>query len=206
MIIHELSKAGDINKHLGRKKVSIGPETRITESFNVENSLVIFWEGTESSDEKSNLSIGAYCSISWGVRFLLGGNHQPQRVSTWLPIGEDDKSITSNGDIIIGNDVWIGQRATILSGVTIGDGAIIGTEALVTKDVPPYTIVGGNPIKTIGKRFSTEQIDKLMKIKWWGWPEDLIFKHRELLFKTDLTDETLTRLINILAETTNTTL
>ena len=78
------------------------------------------------------------------------------------------------GDIIIGNDVWIGYEAVILPGVTIGDGAVIGCRAVVTKDVPPYTIVGGVPAKPIRKRFDEETIKELQKIKWWDWPEEKI--------------------------------
>ena len=83
----------------------------------------------------------------------------------------------NKGDIIIGNDVWIGYNAIILSGVTIGDGAIIATGAVVTKDVPAYTIVGGIPAKKIKKRFSDEIIQRLQKMKWWDWPEELIAKN-----------------------------
>ena len=80
----------------------------------------------------------------------------------------------NKGDIIIGNDVWIGYDAVILAGVTIGDGAIIGTRAVVTKDVPPYTIVGGVPAKPIRKRFSDEDIALLLELKWWDWSVDKI--------------------------------
>ena len=83
----------------------------------------------------------------------------------------------NKGDIIIGNDVWIGFEAVILSGVTIGDGAIIGTRAVVTKDVPPYTIVGGVPAKPIRKRFSGDVISELLKLQWWDWSENRIKKN-----------------------------
>ena len=83
----------------------------------------------------------------------------------------------NKGDIIIGNDVWIGYEAVILSGVTIGAGAGIGTRAVVTKDVPSYTIVGGVPAKPIRKRFSEDTISTLLKIKWWDWPEERIKQH-----------------------------
>lgn len=90
----------------------------------------------------------------------------------------DVKEITgtwdNKGDVIIGNDVWIGFEAVILSGVTIGDGAIIGTRAVVTKDVPPYTIVGGIPAKPIRKRFSDSVISELLKLQWWDWSENRI--------------------------------
>ena len=87
------------------------------------------------------------------------------------------KSWDNKGDIIIGNDVWIGYEAVILSGVTIGDGAIIGTRALVTKDVPPYTIVGGMPAKIIRKRFEEETINLLLEKKWWNWSREKIAKN-----------------------------
>ena len=85
----------------------------------------------------------------------------------------------NRGDIVIGNDVWIGYEAVILSGVTIGDGAIIGTRAVVTKDVPPYTIVGGVPAKPIRKRFDEKVIEVLLKIKWWDWTEEKIARNIE---------------------------
>ena len=80
----------------------------------------------------------------------------------------------NKGDIILGNDVWIGYEAVILAGVTIGDGAIVGARALVTRDVPPYTIVGGVPARPIRRRFSQDTIDRLLQIKWWDWPEEKI--------------------------------
>lgn len=80
----------------------------------------------------------------------------------------------NKGDIVIGNDVWIGYQAIVMQGVTIGDGAIIGARAVVTKDIPPYTIVGGVPAKPIRKRFSDEVLLQLLKIKWWEWPDEKI--------------------------------
>lgn len=127
------------------------------------------------------LVIGKFCSIACGAKFLFtSANHTQMSLSTYpFPIffeewGLDVQNITSawdnKGDIIIGNDVWIGYEAIIMSGVTIGDGAIIGTRAVVTKDVPPYTIVGGVPAKLIRKRFSDDDIAALLKMKWWDWP------------------------------------
>ena len=131
------------------------------------------------------LIIGKFCSIACGSKFLFNSaNHTMTSLSTYpFPLffeeWELDKKdvITSwdnKGDIIIGNDVWIGYEAAILAGVTIGDGAIIGTRAVVTKDVPPYTIVGGVPAKPIRKRFADEMIDKLLEVKWWSWSEEKI--------------------------------
>ena len=100
-------------------------------------------------------------------------------------MGLDVKSITdawdNKGDIIIGNDVWIGYEAVILSGITIGDGAIIGTRAVVTKDIPPYTIVGGVPAKPIRKRFDDVTIARLLELKWWDWSEERIKANLEII-------------------------
>ena len=134
------------------------------------------------------LVIGKFCSIACGAKFLFtSANHTQASLSTYpFPIffeewGLDVQNITSawdnKGDIVIGNDVWIGYEAVILSGVTIGDGAIIGTRAVVTKDVPPYTIVGGVPAKTIRKRFPDDDIAALQKMKWWDWPIEQIQAH-----------------------------
>ncbi len=84
------------------------------------------------------------------------------------------KAWDKKGDIVIGNDVWIGYEAVIMVGVTIGDGAVIGARAVVTKDVPPYTIVGGVPAKPIRRRFPEDVISDLLKIRWWDWPEEKI--------------------------------
>lgn len=92
----------------------------------------------------------------------------------------------NKGDIVIGNDVWIGYEAVILSGVTIGDGAIIGTRAVVTKDVPSYTIVGGVPAKPIRKRFDEETIQKLEEIRWWDWEEERIKKNIQAIQSGDI--------------------
>lgn len=94
-----------------------------------------------------------------------------------MDIKEVTKAWDNKGNIIIGNDVWIGYEAVILSGVTIGDGAIIGTHTVVTKDVPPYTIVGGVPAKPIRKRFNPQIIDALLHIKWWEWPKERLRQH-----------------------------
>ena len=131
------------------------------------------------------LKIGKFCSIACGAKFLFtSGNHSLQSLSTYtFPIfyeewGLDAKDIRSawdnKGDIVIGNDVWIGYEAVILSGVTIGDCAIVGARAVVTKDVPPYTIVGGVPARSIRRRFDEETVKKLEALRWWDWDEERI--------------------------------
>lgn len=137
---------------------------------------------------RDKLQIGKFCSIACGAKFLFNSaNHALSSLSTYpFPIffeewGLEKEDVAeawdNKGDIIIGNDVWIGYEAVILAGVSIGDGAIIGTRAVVTKDVPPYTIVGGVPAKPIKKRFSDETISELLDIKWWNWPEKKIARN-----------------------------
>ena len=134
------------------------------------------------------LIIGKFCSIACGVKFLFNSaNHTLASLSTYpFPLffeewGLEKKNVAkcwdNKGDIRIGNDVWIGFEAVILAGVTIGDGAIIGTQAVVTKDVPPYTIAGGIPAKPIKKRFDEDTISDLLHIKWWNWPKEKISQH-----------------------------
>lgn len=131
------------------------------------------------------LIIGKFCSIACGAKFLFtSANHKMSSLSTYpFPIfyeewGLDAKDIRNawdnKGDIIIGNDVWIGYEAVIMAVVTIGDGAIIGTRAVVTKDVPPYTIVGGVPAKPIRKRFDDATVERLIKLRWWDWEYEKI--------------------------------
>ena len=143
------------------------------------------------------LKIGKFCSIACGAKFLFNSaNHTMKSLSTYpFPIffeewGLDVRDITSawdnKGDIVIGNDVWIGYEAVIMAGVTIGDGAIIGTRAVVTKDVPPYTIVGGVPARQIRKRFSEDMIAYLLDLKWWDWPIEKISEKIEFIKSADL--------------------
>lgn len=131
------------------------------------------------------LRIGKFCSIACGAKFLFASaNHTQTSVSTYpfpiffeewdLDIGDVMSAWDHKGDIVIGNDVWIGYEAVIMAGVTIGDGAIIGARAVVTKDVPPYTIVGGVPAREIRRRFSDDVIARLQELKWWDWPAEQI--------------------------------
>lgn len=134
------------------------------------------------------LQIGKFCSIACGAKFLFNSaNHTLSSLSTYpFPLffeewGLEKKDVTNawdnKGDIVIGNDVWIGYEAVVLAGVTIGDGAIVGTRAVVTKDVPPYTIVGGVPAKPIKRRFQEETISALLEIQWWNWSEERIARN-----------------------------
>lgn len=133
------------------------------------------------------LIIGKFCSIACGAKFIFNcANHTLKSLSTYtfplffeewdLPKSEVTSAWDNKGDIIVGNDVWIGYDAVIMAGVTIGDGAIIGTRAVVTKDVEPYSIVGGVPAKEIRKRFAPDVIERLRALQWWNWQEEKIRK------------------------------
>ena len=141
---------------------------------------------------QDRLVIGKFCSIACGAKFLLNSaNHTLRSLSTYpfpifheawdLDIRRVAEAWDNRGDIVIGNDVWIGYEAVILAGVTIGDGAIIGTRAVVTRDVPPYTIVGGVPARVIRRRFSQETIAALLRLRWWDWPRERIARNLEAL-------------------------
>lgn len=139
------------------------------------------------------LEIGKFCQIATGVRFIMNGaNHAMDGVSAYpfkvmcSSWAKTPMNSVSKGYTIIGNDVWIGNSATIMQGVKVGDGAIIGTNSLVTKDVEPYSIVGGNPARLIRKRYDEETIEFLLKLRWWGWPVEKITKNLDLITGSDI--------------------
>ncbi|MCK8143300.1 CatB-related O-acetyltransferase [Flavobacterium sp. I-SCBP12n] len=132
------------------------------------------------------LIIGKFCMIASDVKFIMNGaNHLTKSISSFpFAIFGDDwkdamigKEYPNKGNTEIGNDVWIGFNATIMPGIKIGDGAIIASNSVVSSNVEPYSIVGGNPAKEIKKRFTNEQIEKLLKISWWNWPIEKITRN-----------------------------
>lgn len=156
-------------------------------------------------DEKDNyreftdrLIIGKFCSIATGVKFMMGGTqgHNYEWIANYpLDFLDEDfdgynkvdpKAHKYKGDTIIGNDVWIGAEAMIMPGIHIGDGAVIGARSLVTKNVKPYEIWGGNPARLIKKRFSDEDIEKLLQIKWWDWSLDNIKANLDVIRSSDI--------------------
>lgn len=143
------------------------------------------------------LVIGKYCSIACGAKFLMNSaNHTLRSLSTYpfpifyeawgTPVSEVSSAWDNRGDIVIGNDVWIGYEAVILSGVHIGDGAIIGARAVVTRDVEPYTIMGGVPARPIRKRYDEETIQRLLALRWWDFPPEQMRKCLDALEQGDL--------------------
>jgi len=149
--------------------------------------------------EACKLTIGKFCQIAFGTKFLLSdANHQMSGFSTFpfFIFGncnencpewkEYDLDLPNKGDTHVGNDVWFGHESMVVSPITIGDGAIIAARSVVTKDVPPYTIVGGNPAKVIRQRFPDDVIVKLLEIRWWDWDYDTITKNIPAIVGADV--------------------
>lgn len=151
--------------------------------------------------ENAKLSIGNFCSIAWGLKVFLGGMHHTEWVTTY-PFGRINQNVfsnfppetlanglearTTNGNVEIGNDVWIGADVTIMSGVKIGDGAVISANSTVFNDVKPYSITGGNPAKFWFYRFDKDKVQKLRAMKWWNWEDAHINEALPYLCSNDI--------------------
>ncbi|KZN64698.1 Vat [Pseudoalteromonas luteoviolacea CPMOR-1] len=142
------------------------------------------------------LKIGKYCAIATGVKFIMNGaNHKMSGFSTypfqifgngWEKVMPKEGELPYKGDTEIGHDVWIGYESTIMPGVKIGNGAIIASKSVVTHDIPPYSIVGGNPAKVIKMRFEQDTVDMLQDIGWWNWPIEKVTEHLDAIVGNDL--------------------
>ncbi len=167
-------------------QIEIGDYTYYDDPEDVENfrkNVLYFFEFIPDK-----LIIGKFCQIATGVRFIMNGsNHALNGFSTfpfkvfggaWSQASLDVKN---KGDTVIGNDVWIGNGVTIMQGIKVGDGAILATNSVITKDVEPYSIVGGNPHREIRKRFDPKIIQQLLRLKWWDWSVEKITQHLDLL-------------------------
>lgn len=144
--------------------------------------------------EGDRLIIGKFCSIASDVKFIMnGGNHRTDWFTNYpFPVFGNGwehampDSWPNKGDTVIGNDVWIGYGAMLMPGVQVGDGAIIATGSVVTRNVEPYTIVGGNPAALIRKRFDDAVIQELLQIRWWDWEIQKITRHLPAICGGDL--------------------
>jgi acetyltransferase-like isoleucine patch superfamily enzyme len=167
---------------IGHDRVDPLPQIQMGKhTYGLRRGMVLIATGREC------LTIGSYCSIGEGVRFLFG-EHDLSHVSTF-PLrsllfgdGVTNYDAIEKGPITIGNDVWIGANAIILSGVSIGDGAVIAAGAVVTRDVPAYAVAAGVPARIIKYRFTPEQIDALLALRWWEWPEEQIRERLDLFY------------------------
>jgi acetyltransferase-like isoleucine patch superfamily enzyme len=151
--------------------------------------MVHYYEGQEII---SRLRIGSFCSIANNSVFIIGSEHPMQRITTY-PLRHFNRGMEgwpdgpySKGDVVVGNDVWVGGHAIVLSGVEVGHGAVIGAGAVVASDVRPYAIVVGNPAREVRRRFSDPQVDALLRIRWWDWPEEKILANADLLCSEDV--------------------
>ncbi|MGH6760547.1 MAG: CatB-related O-acetyltransferase [Phyllobacterium sp.] len=143
------------------------------------------------------LVIGRFCALATGVRFIMNGaNHVTSAISTFpfnifgngWESGFDPESYKAGlrGDTIIGNDVWIGMEAIIMPGVSVGDGAIIAARSVVTRDVPPYAVVAGNPARIVKMRFDEALVARLLAVAWWSWPVDKLTRNLDALRGLDI--------------------
>ncbi|GGM98204.1 hypothetical protein GCM10009721_26490 [Terrabacter tumescens] len=146
-------------------------------------------------DGQTKLSIGNYCSIADDVTILLGGNHRTDSTSTFpfrmrfdLHGKGKDGNPYSKGDVTIGHDVWIGYGSTIVSGVTIGNGSVVAAGSVVTKNVEPYTIVGGNPARPIRRRCSSEEAELMEQSAWWDWPMETVIENLHLIADSSISE------------------
>jgi acetyltransferase-like isoleucine patch superfamily enzyme len=163
--IHDQSVAQTRFKKVGNSNITIGRYT-----YGFENISILQW------GEAAGLDVGGFCSIAANITIFLGGNHKTDWITTF-PFGHifaadlGGEDITghpaTNGNVVIGNDVWIGYSATIMSGISLGDGAVVAANSHVVKNVEAYEIVGGNPAKHIKFRFSDEIRALLLHLRWW---------------------------------------
>ena len=192
--IESFPQVGFLKNFISRKNIFVGDYTYYDDPMGPErfedNVLYHF----DFIGDK--LIIGKFCAIARDVQFIMNGaNHPMDGLSTYpfyifgngweksIPRA-DDQNI--KGNTVVENDVWIGYHATIMPGVTIGHGAIVASKAVITKDVPPYSVVGGNPAKVIRMRFDENTIERLIDIAWWNWPVERITKHLKSIVDGDL--------------------
>jgi len=137
------------------------------------------------------VTVGKYCSIAGGVTAAILSDHNPAWISTYpfrnrWNINAPNNGLRQNPDVIVGNDVWIGMSAVLLENTHVCDGAIIGSYSVVHGRIPPYSIAVGNPARVIRKRFSDEQIEALLAIAWWDWPDEMVREYAPLLSSPDV--------------------
>lgn len=174
-------------------KVKVADRATIFQSIlsgeiNIGKNTSLWGPNIQVLSHKYPVTIGNFCSIARDVT-IQEYFHDHSKLTTYFigrnVFGKDIKNeVVSKGPITIGNDVWIGTGCQIMSGVTIGDGAVIGANTTVTKDIPPYAIVGGVPAKVISYRFSEDIIEKLLELKWWNWSFEKIRENETLFFDT----------------------
>jgi virginiamycin A acetyltransferase len=142
-----------------------------------------------------HLRIGRFCALAAGTTFLMnGGNHRLSAPSTypfqifggaWAGRFEGELDFPNRGDTVVGNDVWTGWRSTFMPGVKVGDGAVVAARSVVTRDVPPYAIVAGNPASVVRMRYDPATVETLLRIRWWDWDVERITRNLEAISGRD---------------------
>lgn len=142
------------------------------------------------------LVIGRFCALARDVRFIMNGaNHRVAGLTTypfsifgqgWEPVMPKPGDLPYKGDTVVGNDVWLGYEALVMPGVSIGDGAIVASRAVVSRDVPPYAVVAGNPAVVVKRRFSDDVVARLLAVRWWDWPADKVTRNLRALVDADV--------------------
>jgi virginiamycin A acetyltransferase len=183
-----------LKNHITRPNIIVGDYTYYDDPAGVANFEANVLYHFDFVGDK--LIIGKFCAVATGVKFIMsGGNHNiegfstyPFRIfgGTWERNLPADFAFPLRGDTVVGNDVWLGYDALIMPGVKIGDGSIIASRSVVTKDVPPYTIVGGHPARPIRRRFDEPTIAALLEIRWWDWDAEKITRNVAAVIGTDI--------------------
>ena len=183
-----------LKNHITRPNIIVGDYTYYDDPAGVANFEANVLYHFDFIGDK--LIIGKFCAVGTGVKFIMnGGNHTIQGFSTypfrifggaWEHNLPPDFSFPHRGDTVVGNDVWLGYGSLLMPGVKIGDGSIVASCAVVTKDVPPYAIVGGNPARVIRTRFDEQTIAALLQIRWWDWDAEKISRNVAAIIGGDI--------------------
>lgn len=172
-----------LRHHVAAGRLTVGPHT-------YGEPALRYW-GTSGGHA---CRIGDYCSIADVVQIFLGGYHRPDWVSTypfpafdqWRDASPVRDHTVGRGDVVIGSDVWLGSQCVVMAGITIGHGAVVAAKAVVSRDVPPYAVVAGNPARVVKHRFDPDTVAALLAIAWWDWPEDRVRANVGLLLDGDI--------------------
>lgn len=188
------SRLAFLKNHITRPNIVVGDYTYYDDPNGVANFEANVLYHFDFVGDK--LIIGKFCAVATGVKFLMnGGNHNiagfssyPFRIfgGAWECNLPPEFSFPHRGDTVVGNDVWLGYDSLIMPGVKIGDGSIVASRSVVTKDVAPYTIVGGNPAREIRRRFDESTIAALLEVRWWDWDAEKIARNVAAITGTDI--------------------
>lgn len=203
----EIGSHSIIGDNSNLRKSKVGDHVEINRNCTLDKSVMGSYSYINQNTILKNAEVGKFCCISWNVCLYGGSSHNylsPSMYTTyhWKKVfgSTVDTRSSEKSKTIIGNDVWIGNSAIVINGIKVGDGAIIGAGAVVTKDIPPYCVVAGIPAKVIRKRFDDQTIERLLKIKWWNWPKEILSANEQILRIDNISEESLTIMESISAK------